>query len=110
MGGCAEGKGLRLATPARLSYIIPIFRHAKQHPKAIVMKPNEIARVETYLKKTFKSPGIRVASPKKAGTPIEVYVGDEFIGVLHRDEEDGEVSYALHITILEEDLPPTTKA
>ena len=69
------------------------------------MKPNEIARVETYLKQTFKSPGIRVAAPKKAGAPIEVYVGDEFIGVLHRDEEDGEVSYALQITVLEEDLP-----
>jgi hypothetical protein len=31
--------------------------------------------------------------------------GDEFLSTLHRDEEDGEVSFSLHITILEEDLP-----
>ena len=70
------------------------------------MKLSEIARVESYLKQTFRSPAIKVAAPKKAGAPIEVYVGDEFIGVLHRDEEEGEISYALHITILHEDLPP----
>ena len=69
------------------------------------MKPSEIARVETYLKQTFRSPTIKIVAPKKAGAPIEVCVGDEFIGVLHRDEEDGEISYDLHITILHEDLP-----
>ena len=74
------------------------------------MKPSDISRVESYLKQTFKSPGIKVVAPKKSGAPIEVYVGAEFIGVLHRDEDDGEVSYALHITVLEEDLPPASKA
>jgi Protein of unknown function (DUF3126) len=34
-----------------------------------------------------------------------VRVSDEFLGVLHHDEDDGEVSWALHMTILEEDLP-----
>jgi len=38
--------------------------------------------------------------------PIEVYIGDEFIGVLHRDEDEGEVSYSLVMTILDMDLPP----
>jgi hypothetical protein len=27
-------------------------------------------------------------------------------GVLYRDDEEGEVSYSLNISILEEDLPP----
>jgi Protein of unknown function (DUF3126) len=36
---------------------------------------------------------------------VEVYAGREFLGTLYRDEEDGEVSYSLHITILEGDLP-----
>jgi hypothetical protein len=39
-----------------------------------------------------------------------VCVGDEFLGVLHRDEDDGEISWALHLTILEEDLPPAPVA
>lgn len=33
-------------------------------------------------------------------------VGDEFVGVVHRDEDEGEVSYSLNLVILEEDLPP----
>ena len=37
-------------------------------------------------------------------------IGDEFIGVLHRDEDEGEVSYSVNMTILEEDLPPAAKA
>ena len=40
---------------------------------------------------------------------MEVTLDGEFLGTLHRDEEDGEVSYALHVTILDEDLPPAPK-
>lgn len=73
--------------------------------KAWLMTPNEIARVEDYLRRTFGNDRITVAPPKKRNAPIEVYIGDEFIGVLHRDDDEGEISYALQITILEEDLP-----
>jgi hypothetical protein len=73
------------------------------------MTPNEIARVQHYLRRTFGNDQISVDPPAKRGGPIEVKIGDEFIGVLHRDEEDNEVSYALHITILEEDLPVVSK-
>ena len=34
----------------------------------------------------------------------EVYIGDEFIGVIFRDEEDGELSYNFSMAILEIDL------
>jgi len=34
-----------------------------------------------------------------------VHIGDEFIGVVFRDEEDGEISYAFQMAILEIDLP-----
>jgi hypothetical protein len=69
------------------------------------MTPNEIARVQHYLRNTFNNERIRILTPRKPNAPVEVYIGDEFIGVLHRDEEEGEISYALQITILEEDLP-----
>lgn len=72
------------------------------------MKPNEIARVQDYLRKTFGSDRIMIDQPVKRGAPVEVRIGEEFIGVLHRDEDEGEVSYALHITILEMDLPPAS--
>lgn len=74
------------------------------------MKPTEIARVQSYLRTTLHNERLRVDAPKKRGASIEVLVGDDFLGTLHRDDEDGEVSYALHITILEEDLPPESPA
>ncbi|WP_158048304.1 DUF3126 family protein [Skermanella pratensis] len=69
------------------------------------MTPNEIARVQDYLRRTFGNDRITIVPPPKRGAPIEMLIGDEFIGVVHRDEDEGEVSYDLHITILSEDLP-----
>jgi len=70
-----------------------------------MMKPSDIARVESYLRSTLGSDRIRIEAPKTRGASVEVRAGREFIGTLHRDDEDGEISYSLHITILEEDLP-----
>lgn len=70
------------------------------------MTLNEITRVQEYLRLTFSNNRIKILQPKKPDAPIEVHLGDEFIGVLYRDEEEGEVSYTLNISILEEDLPP----
>lgn len=70
------------------------------------MNPNEIARVESYLRRTFANDKIIIEPPAKKGAPVEIKIGDEFIGVLYRDEDEGEVSYQVQITVLEEDLPP----
>ena len=70
------------------------------------MKPADYARVETYLRRMLGSDRINVEVPKRKGASVEVTVDKEFLGTLHRDEEDGEVSFSLHITILDEDLPP----
>jgi hypothetical protein len=69
------------------------------------MNRSEIARVEAYLRTTIGNAAIRIDPPKKRGAPIEVMIGGEFIGVIHRDDDEGEISYSLLITILEEDLP-----
>lgn len=73
------------------------------------MTPAEIARVETYLRRVLGSSRIEIPVPKRKGASVEVMVDKEFLGTLHRDEEEGEVSYSLHVTILEEDLPPPPK-
>jgi len=74
------------------------------------MQASDIARVEAYLRKTLNSDRIRIEQPKTRSGSVEVRAGDEFLGTLHRDDEDGEVSFSLHITILEEDLPVATAA
>jgi hypothetical protein len=73
------------------------------------MTPTDIARVETYLRRVLGSSRIEIPVPKRKGASVEVMVDKEFLGTLHRDEEDGEVSFSLHITILDEDLPPAPK-
>jgi Protein of unknown function (DUF3126) len=69
------------------------------------MNRSDIARVEAYLRKTLASDLIHIEAPKSGNGPVEMRAGREFLGTVHRDEEDGEVSYSLHLTILEEDLP-----
>ena len=70
------------------------------------MKPEELRKLEVYLRKTFRLDGLSVrARPKKADS-AEVYLGDEFLGVLYRDDEDGEddISYNFQMAILDIDL------
>ncbi|GAB6052801.1 DUF3126 family protein [Magnetospira thiophila] len=68
------------------------------------MKPDEIGKVQSYLRKTFDNNRISIIPPSKPNAPVEVMIGEDFIGVLHRDEDDGEVSYSMVMTILDIDL------
>ncbi|MGD0103687.1 MAG: DUF3126 family protein [Rhodopila sp.] len=69
------------------------------------MTPSEIERLQTYLRKLFGSERIRIVAPKRRGLSTEVAVNDETIGTAHKDVDDGETSYSIHLTVLEEDLP-----
>ncbi len=42
---------------------------------------------------------------RDAPDSVEVMLGDEFIGLIYKDEDEGETSYAFHMSILEMDLP-----
>lgn len=68
------------------------------------MKADEIRKLETYLKGLFKGSAIQVrALPRKADS-AEVYVNDEFVGIISKDTDEGELSYHVTMTILEMDL------
>ena len=66
---------------------------------------SEIARVQKYLRDTFRLDTITVRGRPQKDDSAEVYISDEFIGVLFKDDEEGEVSYAFQMAILEIDLP-----
>lgn len=68
------------------------------------MNPTELNRIQSYLRKTFKNDEIEVRARPKKNDSAEVYISDEFIGVMYRDEEDGELSYQFQMAILELDL------
>jgi len=74
------------------------------------MTPTDITRLQTYLRRLFGSERIRIVPPARKGLSVEFAVEDEVVGTVHRDTEDGEVSYSVHLTILEEDLPAVARS
>lgn len=70
------------------------------------MNKTDIDRVQTYLRRLFGTERLELVPPARAGMSVEVMASGEVIGTIHKDTEDGETSYAMHITVLEEDLPP----
>lgn len=72
------------------------------------MEPLEIARLQNYLRTKFGVTNLAIRARPNKDDSAEVFFGDEFIGVIFRDDEDGEVSYDFNMAILEIDLPDAT--
>ena len=68
------------------------------------MNKPEMAKVESYLRRTFANSAIRVVARPKKTDSAEVYIGEEFVGVLFVDDEDGDRSYNFTMAILDTDL------
>lgn len=68
------------------------------------MKIEELKKVETYLRRLFGNETIRVKARPRKDDSGEVFIGEEFIGVVYRDDEDEELSYNFTMAILEMDL------
>jgi len=64
----------------------------------------EVRKLDAYLKQLFGNARIRVVPRPKKEDSAEVYVGEEFIGVLFIDDEDDERSYNFQMAILGADL------
>jgi hypothetical protein len=73
------------------------------------MTPTDIDRVQLYLRRLLGSDRIRVVAPAKPGLSVELAVEDEVVGTVHRDDDEGEVSFSVNLIILDEDLPPLPK-
>lgn len=68
------------------------------------MNPEELAKLTKFFRKTFGAQTITVRKRPQKSDSCEVYIGDEFIGVISKDEEDGELSYHFSMAILDIDL------
>lgn len=68
------------------------------------MDNSEIDKVRKYLRKKFGTEEINLEISEKAKDQVEVKLGSEFVGTLYKDEEEGEISYAFQMAILQEDL------
>ena len=68
------------------------------------MNVQEVRKLDAYLKRLFGNPKIRVVPRPKKDDSAEVYIGEEFIGVLFVDDEDDDRSYQFNMAILENDI------
>jgi Protein of unknown function (DUF3126) len=68
------------------------------------LKPEEIAKLTAYFRKAFNNPALVVKPRPQKKDFAEVYIGDEFLGPVYRDEEDGELSFNFSMAILDIDL------
>lgn len=83
-----------------MAIVVPRKHKSAEQP----VEKTEMAKVERYLRQTFANHSIRVVGRPKKDDSAEVYIGDEFVGVLFLDDEDGDRSYNFQMAILEADI------
>jgi hypothetical protein len=65
---------------------------------------DEVSKLQGYLRRLFGNQAIAVKHRPRKEDSAEVYVNDEFVGVIFRDDEEGELSYNFSMAILDYDL------
>lgn len=68
------------------------------------MDKAELLKVQTYLRRLFGNANIKVVARPKKTDSAEIMIGEEFIGILSLDDEDGDKSYSFTMSILDIDL------
>jgi hypothetical protein len=64
----------------------------------------EIRKLENYMRRLFGNSKLRVVPRPKKDDSAEVYIDEEFIGVMFVDDEEDERSYNFQMAILGADL------
>lgn len=66
--------------------------------------PQEIPRLQRYFQTKFKNEGFALKMRDRVNNSVEVILNGEHIGVLYKDEDEGELSYHFQMSILDIDL------
>lgn len=68
------------------------------------MNHPEIIKLQKFLQMKFNNKNIDVRPRNKLNDSVEVFIGEESIGLIHSDDEDGDKSYIFNMSILDIDL------
>jgi len=63
-----------------------------------------LKKIENFFKQKFNNKTIKIEGRANKDDSAEVFIDNEFIGVVFEDNEDGETCYQFNMTILSEDL------
>ncbi|WDR05494.1 DUF3126 family protein [Devosia rhodophyticola] len=68
------------------------------------MNHPEIIKLQKFLQQKFNNTSIDVRPRPKLNDSVEVFIGEESVGLIHVDDEDGDRSYIFNMSILDIDL------
>ncbi|MBK1625306.1 MULTISPECIES: DUF3126 family protein [Hyphomicrobiales] len=68
------------------------------------MSIDELKKLQAYLQRLFDNEKIQVKARPRKDDSAEVFVGEEFVGLIFRDDEDEDLSYNFSMAILDFDL------
>jgi hypothetical protein len=83
---------------------VPRQAHHAHRPGEVDLKAEEIRKLDAYFKRVFQNASLSVKARPRKDDSCELYVGDEFLGIIFKDDEDGELSYNFSMAILDVDL------
>jgi hypothetical protein len=72
--------------------------------EADVLKHPEIIKLQKFLQQKFNNRNIDVRPRPRKDDSVEVYIGEEFLGLIYVDDEEGDLSYNFQMAILDVDL------
>ncbi len=68
------------------------------------MDEQKLQKIQDYLNRVFKTDNFITKKRKNIEDSCEIYIGDEFLGLIYEEIEENETAYQFHMTILDEDL------
>tara|TARA_B100001559_G_C16101306_1_gene439558 strand:+ start:371 stop:583 length:213 start_codon:yes stop_codon:yes gene_type:complete len=68
------------------------------------MTEDELNNIEDYLNKVFRTDHFQVKKRKSIEDSCEIYLEEEFLGLIYKETDEGEEDYQFHMTILKDDL------
>jgi hypothetical protein len=75
-----------------------------RNPQERRMQHPEIIKLQKFLQQKFGNRAIDVRPRDRKEDSVEVYLGEEFLGLIYVDDEDGDRSYNFQMAILDVDL------
>ena len=73
------------------------------------MTPAEIKSLETYLRKTFELNAIDVRKRQKKEDSVEVFVKEEFIGIIYKEAQEDYDKVRLETSAISQDAIKSAK-
>ena len=68
------------------------------------MNDIKLKKIQSYLNKLFDTEHFVVKKRKNIEDSLEIYIKDEFLGLIYEEIDENEKAYQFHMTILDDDL------